>query len=58
MIGKNLGRRLKRLEEEILPSGEEQVVIIHINSVDSDGRVASTQELRAIIPPSPPKRRR
>jgi len=35
---------LKRLEEEMLPAGEEQVVIIHIDGVDSDGRVASTQE--------------
>jgi hypothetical protein len=37
MITKNLARRLERLEDSLLPVLEEPVVI-HIISVDADGR--------------------
>jgi hypothetical protein len=37
MIGKNLARRLERLEDRLLPVLEEPLVI-HIISVDADGR--------------------
>jgi hypothetical protein len=37
MITKNLSRRLERLEERLLPVLEEPLVI-HIISVDGDGR--------------------
>jgi hypothetical protein len=58
MIRRNLARRLERLEDEILPAGEEDVVIIHVNGVNRDGQVVSTMEFRVVIPPSPPKRPR
>jgi hypothetical protein len=37
MIGKNLARRLERLEDSLLPVLEEPLVI-HIICVDGDGR--------------------
>jgi hypothetical protein len=37
MIGKNLARRLERLEDSLLPVLEEPLVI-HIISVDAGGR--------------------
>jgi hypothetical protein len=43
MIGKNLSRRLERLEAEVLP-GEEHVVLIHIHGITPAGeRVSSRQ---------------
>jgi hypothetical protein len=58
MINKNLARRLERLEDEVLPAGEEQVVVIHVQGVDRDGQVVSTLDFRVVMPPSPPKRTR
>jgi hypothetical protein len=58
MIRRNLARRLERLEDEILPAGEEQVVVIHVQGVEQGGRVVSTMDFRVVMPPSPPKRTR
>jgi len=58
MISKNLSRRLERLEESLLPVLEEPVVI-HIISVDGDGR-REDSGIRIEVPavPKPFKRRR
>ena len=52
------GVNLLPRDEEILPVGEENVVIIHVQGVDRDGQVVSTIDFRVVTPPSPPKRPR
>jgi hypothetical protein len=44
MISKNISRRLERLEERLLPSNEEPVVIV-VQGVDTDGQVVQSFQL-------------
>jgi len=55
MITRNLARRLERLEAEITP-GEDNIIVIAIQYVDSDGKVVSTSEYIVRSPARPPKR--
>jgi len=51
MIGKNLSRRLERLEDQMLPLTAEPLVIV-ITGVDPDGQ---EEEFRRFILPAAPR---
>jgi hypothetical protein len=50
MTNKSLVRRLERLEDRLLPTNEEPIVLV-IHAVDADGR--SEERIRFTVPASP-----
>jgi len=50
MIGKNLARRLERLESEITPAAD-QIAVFHIQFVTPDRQVVSTMDFTVRTPP-------
>jgi len=56
MTGKNLARRLERLEAELTP-GEDEVLVLDVQGVTPDRQVVNNIELMVYIPQRPLKPR-
>jgi len=56
MTGKNLARRLERLEAELTP-GEDEVLVLDVQGVTPDRQVVNNIELMVHIPQRPLKPR-